>query len=1358
MINSQFGYKSHQPRNLKSDKMSDKYLDNYLPVIAIDVAIEEKTRIAKMAAATLHKLHNVMQQMRDWRDDSAKLKSNIWRMKMALRTDDESENNGRQIDPLIAHQKTEISRLEQANDALENEVSSLKRALTKAEDDIARIAVREIGDKIARIENEFSQQKERLNEEILCLRTRLKEAEESQTSVRGKLTEFAKDDRTIETVFANAIGKIVGTVVSLSEGLVNVSEDLYRFKTKNRNLRRRLRRLRAMLRSKCGSGEEYQRRICELNNLAEQLTGEMSRLKVIRENIDYGGGSDTADIPDIIRHVERLMNDLRNNLKSDREAMIAAGDPDCLKYMKKIIDLKINLKVLSVELRRSNASMHKKSLQREKRLEATSLLSKFLKKIDIEIGKMKVKSMDKYCRIGGVSGSQYMTKVAELENIVRKSATIFTVLKENPLRILNTDERIVNELENLIERLCCKINDLEVLDDRANLHERIDQLEAVITHLKLELIEKNERINTLNNEYTSIELTLKKDREKQEIIIGDMRRENDGLREDIKKKEQEISGLSHEREHSERRVAGMQLMKAEIDAVRKKLQGFYDDKEALLRQMERMHDILRARGKKIENIITERDAPGGALGAEVKGLRMKLEIASDENVKLKSIIDELEKQAEPGERRDKLKSSAAEGDGGSEGDNGERSRDRARNLRDELERLKAESNESEISLNESTKRIDHSKRELDEAVSDKTRLQGEISDLKSNEQSLMYRLNVQTSAGEETSRESKRVMAENKALASEVKQLRNEKEQLEAELSELRTKKGLLDRSTTAANNKCATLQDQVNKFKSECNGFREKISERETAMENLKFELEKVRAELENAAVEAARLQTENSKLVGEVDALSLRNTETEKRVRVLLTEKNDLATRINELNDESVDLRERLNKARAENEYFSMELNKSRVVNDKAKAENARLQVTCDELRVERDDSRKRVNEIGSKCRVVGNQLKIQRVKYEALRLAAAALYRESNDRRGHLKKMDTLAMSRVRGFADAHNEIKREQDYSDAARTCIKVAEIGGRRYGDEAELKVESDTCTDRDNKARIKDRPKDELKSPGIENKALKLKQTNSGYENPDVMIELARTEEEFECPVARTREFNDEEIVGSVLKKFEIANILSKKGTNNYSSYFNEPKMLEDKGKSTAVGIDQLKVENRTLKTEVDILRSDLNSVHFNLTDGEKTRLDLGRATEEIRALKFELMNLRDEKAALRSRLEMFKGELDALKAERLALKDELAASRKSNFDLRLKVNDLRSANEKLKETNAGLESRLQNASRKMSECTAISEASDKKSNSVNALNNNIKNSFAKGNLQQTTKSNRTCHLRILDCNLSKRIYDTLKN
>ncbi|KYN16090.1 hypothetical protein ALC57_11615 [Trachymyrmex cornetzi] len=1084
--------------------MSDKYLDDYLSVVAIDVAVEEKTRIARMAVATLHKLHNVMLQMKDWRDDSAKLKSNIWRMKMALHADDKNGNDNQQIDPLIVHQRAEISRLEQANDALENEVTN--------------------------------------------------------------------------------------------------------------------------------------KRLCE-------------------------------------------------------------------------------------------------NLQYEKCLETASSLNDFLQEINNEIEKLKIKPMNKYCKIGGISSSQYMAKVTELEDIVKKSIAVIAILKQAPPEIINTNEKITEVLEGLIEQLYSKIKELEIFDDRANLRDRIEQLEAMLMYLKSELLEKNERIDALNDKYASIGLTSERDREKYEKIIADIREVNETLRGDVEREKQEILELSLKHDHSERRVAEMQLMKVEIDAARKELQNLHDDKETLLGETERMRNVLGEKDEEIENIITQKSALKAVLRAETEDLKTKLGIASDENVKLRSIIEGLGKQEEH-ERLGKLKSSEKE-NGGEERDNGE---DRAQNLRNESECLKAESNEPKISLNKVDKRIGYLKCTPDEDIDDKAGPEDKISYLEPTEQSLTYRLNVPINAGEETSGEFDRVIAEYKASKNKVKQLQNEKEQLEEELSKLRSEKELLDRSMSDANNKYAVLQDQVNKFKSERNGLREKISEHEATAENLKFELERARAELEDAVVNTARLQSENSKAIGDLDTLSLRNTETEERVRVLLTEKNEFATRINELNDENVALREQLNKASEENEYFSMELNKSRVENDKAKAENALLQATYDarekdnvELKKERDEVNGRINEIANECKALGNQLKIQRMKYEALRLTAATLHDENNDRKNYLKKIDMqhpFVMDCERGFADTHNEIKQKQNYSDTARTSIKV-EIGERRDGG-TEVKVESDTRVGHDNKAVIKDEPKGELERSKSENNSLKLEQANLKSKNSEVTLKLAEGRSENVVPWIKISD--DDEIVGSSLKKFEIASIWHEKEISNYSNYSNDPDMSKDSERTATFDIDQLEVENRALKMKAGISYSSRNSCLMD--DGK-----FGRATDEIQALKLELMYLRDEKATLKSQFEIFKEELNALKSERVALKDELAASRKSNFDLRLKVNDLRGVNEKLKEINAGLENRSQDASKGMNKCTTqISEVSDKKlkNNFENELSNYLKKYiFTEKNLRVTNRRNR---------------------
>ncbi|KYN36901.1 hypothetical protein ALC56_08692 [Trachymyrmex septentrionalis] len=1084
--------------------MSDKYLDDYLSVVAIDVAVEEKTRIARMAVATLHKLHNVMLQMKDWRDDSAKLKSNIWRMKMALRADDKNGNDNQQIDPLIVHQRAEINRLEQANDALENEVTN--------------------------------------------------------------------------------------------------------------------------------------KRLCE-------------------------------------------------------------------------------------------------NLQYEKCVEIASSVNDFLQKIDNEIEKLKIKPMNKYCKIGGISSSQYMNKVMELEDIVRKSIAVIAILKQAPPEVINTNEKITEVLEDLIEQLCSKIKELEIFDDRANLRDRIEQLEAMLMYLKSELLEKNERINALNDEHASIGLTSERDREKYEKIIADIRDVNETLRGDVERGKQEILELSLKHDHSERRVAEMQLMKVEIDAARKELQDLHDDKETLLGETERMRNVLKEKDEEIENIITQKNVLKTVLRAETEDLKTKLGIASDENVKLRSIIEGLGKQEER-ERLGKLKSSKKESCE-EERDNSE---DRAQNLRDELEYLKAESNEPKISLDKADKRVGYLKCAPDEDIDDKAGPEDKISYLEPNE-SLTYRLNVPINAGEETSGEFDRVIAEYKASKNKVKQLQNEKEQLEEELSKLRSEKELLDRSMSDANNKCAVLQDQVNKFKSERNGLREKISEHEATAENLKFELKRSRAELEDAVVNTVRLQSENSKAIGDLDTLSLRNTETEDRVRMLLAEKNEFATRINELNDENVALREQLNKASEENEYFSMELNKSRVENDKAKAENALLQATYDakekdnvELRKERDDAKGRINEIANECSALGNQLKIQRMKYEALRLTAATLHDENNDRKNYLKKIDMqylFVMDCERGFADTHNEIKQKQNCSDTARASIKV-EIGERRDGG-TEVKVESDTRDGHDdNKAVIKDEPKGELERLKSENNSLKLEQANLKSKNSEVTLKLAEGRSENVVPWIKVSD--DDEIGGSILKKFEVASIWHKKEMSNYSNYSNDPDMSKDSEKIATFDIDQLKVENRALKMKAGISCSSRNSCLMD--DGK-----FGRATDEIQALKLELMYLRDEKATLKSQFEIFKEELNALKSERVALKDELTASRKSNFDLRLKVNDLRGVNEKLKEINAGLENRSRDASKGMNKCTAqISKVSDKKlkNNFEDELSDYLKKYiFTEKNLRITNRRNR---------------------
>ncbi|EZA59935.1 Laminin subunit alpha-2 [Ooceraea biroi] len=954
------------------------------------------------------------------------------------------------------------------------------------------------------------------------------------------------------------------------------------------------------------------------------------------------------------------MSDLKNSLKSEREALIAAGDPDCLRYMRKVVDLRVNLRVLSVELRRSNALLRERSredLQSSNCWRKVSLLNDFLQNIDTETERLRVEPMHRYCRIGGVSGTRYAARVAELEAIVKRSIGVIAALKQDSSGMTSANgRRATEELADSIERLCRKLRDLEVLDDRASLQSKIDRLEASVMRLKLELAARDERIRVLSDEHVSVRSSLERDRERHEKIVADMRAENESLREGVSNGKREISELSREREHS---TTAMRLMRAEIDAVRKELRDLRDDREALLRETEGMRNILRERtDKEIEDIIAERDTLRGRLDAEVTVLKTKLEIASDENAKLKSIIAASDWAGE--ERPDKMKSSGVNGR-----DNGEGTWERARDPRDELvERLKAESNETKISLGEANEQIDHLRRALDKAVGDRMRLEGEISDLKSNEQSLTHRLNVRTSVCEAATRESERATAENKALASQVKQLGNENEQLAAKLSELKTEKELLARAVVDVDKE---LQQRVDEFKSEHSGLQERINEREDAAKNLEFQLKRVRVELENMAAEVTRVRAENARISGDLEAESLRKGEAEERVRVLLTEKNELATRINELNGVSVQaLRGRLNKAEAENEYFSIELNKSRLENERMRAKNALLQVTCDKrerdygtLRRERDEARGLANEIGSECRVLGNQLRIQRMKYEALRFAAATLYHENTDRKSHLKKIDNprypLAKAREPGSAAARNDVKHKRDYSDALCAAIKD-ELG------DVEFKAESDTRAVHDIKTRIKDKPKStKLKSLTIGDKILQLDVADSKPKDRQLTRTAPVRRKDENSPLAGIEEPRPFEEVVNVLDGHVAVHIFYK------SDHLDRPKnpaiIGDEKSWSAVAVVDRLEVENTALKLELNILRSSLNS---SAMEAEKLRTMAYEVKNEMQSLRLELMTVKSERMVLGSRLERYDKALEAREPARASLKHELTtSSATSNFNFR---------------------------------------------------------------------------------------------
>lgn len=110
--------------------MMDAYLDNCLSIEANDDnAFKEKTRIAQVAATTLCRMNSIMKQMRNWRDDRMKLRSNIWWLKLALRVAERDTDDALHAVRLIERQRGEIKRLEAANKDSTKEVADIKSAL-----------------------------------------------------------------------------------------------------------------------------------------------------------------------------------------------------------------------------------------------------------------------------------------------------------------------------------------------------------------------------------------------------------------------------------------------------------------------------------------------------------------------------------------------------------------------------------------------------------------------------------------------------------------------------------------------------------------------------------------------------------------------------------------------------------------------------------------------------------------------------------------------------------------------------------------------------------------------------------------------------------------------------------------------------------------------------------------------------------------------------------------------------------------------------------------------------------------------------------------------------------------------------
>ena len=1234
-----------------------------------------------------------MKQMRNWRDDRMKLRSNIWRLKLALRVAARDTDDTLHAVRLIEHQKTEIKRLETVNKDLKKEIADIKSALLDG-DYVTRETAWKSDDKAVEVKQEYLIERERLNNEIQYLKSRLKEVEgghEHNSEVehlKCKLKHFMMVDYTMEIIFTDIVNKVAETIANLSEELVNVNDRLHKSQMKNDNLYVEIDKLKAVIRYRNGNLTDYRKRIVELDNLTKCLKTELNRFKVNDGNNSWNIDSNSHNN---LNNIERLAKDLRNKLKNDHEVLLAGGDPDYLKYIQKIIELSVNLKQLHIGFAKFSNQLNPLSLGKVMKsneyLKQLATLDSTLKEIDIEIDKLKNNHIKNHYRIGGSDGLEYLIKIEELETIIEKTRSTMNGLNRRAEGNSNKSKDL-EELENFVGRVCHQIKQLEVIvvsSDRLNTFKRIDQLKGLIVRLKSELNEKDAHINVLDQELFGTENLLEQKRKElqhtQKKIVMLME-ENKISKLRIKMMEEKALELQRDQEDSRKELVQLQKVEREASLTRKKLQNLQSDKERLLKEMGKIRDAVQKKSEEARSVLIERNTMEKALNAKITDLTRNIQITLKENKKLK------------------------------ENENAKRSEEAIEKMNAELQQLKVDLAISNENFDNANREIADLKIKLYHFSDAKTRLETNIFHLESKKEVLVYQLGAEKATADERLKEFTNLKSDYNELDIKRANLEKEKEQLNVNLTNIKIEKELLEKSVNHVRTKCTMLEDKIDKYKCERNSLLEEIRNFRTSNEHLSNKLEVTQTESNRIGDKIKQLEFENSKLHDDLNGLTLKKINFENRVQTLLLEKNQLATRINELDKNSVTLNDLLNQVKTVNEQNSIvELNKLKADYSKMRSENMSLQTTLDEVRQNNETLRKateelnlRLNEIHSECKILENQLQILEVMNATLKKEKQLLEQKYTtslrSKISNIEKEETVVYSKSI-FSQQNEQMHVER----ATRKAFNSK--SGKRLNDKIKL-MEA----------------KEELKKVIVENESLRFEVLNLRSQNFEVKMQLACTKDELRKQKTELVENETNEIVFKPSSnKLEIVNFYYKEINSYLSHDMNNVKAVTRIGQSSICPYDRstteqagtqieklmeiankLKVQNIALKMEINSLRC---SLVVNFTKDEKRKEELRIATEEIQALKTELTTLRDEKESLRVRLDTANSKLDRLESEKTALKNELCAIRKINSGLKHKTSELHCAYQKLKEKSVEFESCMMRAINKIKRYTMSADNLD---------------------------------------------------
>lgn len=1277
----------------------NEFLDNCHSIEQTsDDVFKDKTRIAEVAATTLCRLNSIMKQMKDWRDDRMKLRSNIWRLKLALRVAGRETDGGVHADPLIEQQKEEIKRLETANRELKKEIANIKSSLLSK-----GYVTQDSDDKLVEVEQEYLMERERLNNEIQYLKSRLNEVEEGHVHssevehLKCKLKHFMMVDYTMEIIFTDIVNKVAETIANLSEELVNVNERLHRSQMRNDNLYVEIDKLKAMLRFKNGNLMDYQRRIVELDNLTKRLKTEVNKFKVSYDETSWSN----------LKNVERFVNDLKYKLRNDHEALLGGGDPYCFMYIQKIIELRINLRQLHIDLAKSIGKEQRTSEKlmehNNEYMKQLSTLDTILKEINNEIDKLKSNHVKRHYKIGDSEGLEYLNKIVELEAIIEEIQSAMNKLNRCSKGKSN-ESKDIEKLEEFIGKVCHEIKQLEVIvvsSDRLSVFKRIDQLEESVVRLKSELSNKEAHMTDLDQELFDTDSMLKQKMvalqdARQEITI--LIQENKVLKEKTNVMEEKTSELQCEHEDVKKELEQLQYVKHEANLTKKKLQNLQDDKEELLNEMQKIRDALNKKNEETKIALAEKNTMERVLNVKIADLSKNLQISSKENEKLQNKVNELERMKYRREASNVEK----------ENENARRFKEITEKMNNEIQLLKVNLKISKEDFNHANREIADLKIKLEHLSDEKTKLESSVAQLESKKEILVYQLDAEKTTADERLKELTKLKSDYVELDVEKVNMKIEKEQLNANFTNLKVEKEQIEKSLEFVQTKCTMFENKIDKYKYERNNLLEEVRNLKVAKETLTIKLEETKSQLDGTGDKIRQLEVENSKLHDDLNGLTLKKTSLEQafkiREQTLLSENHDLTMRVNKLDEENQMLKNQLKESRTANECSNVEMNKLKTEYDNVKLENTtqldELKQCNEMLKQMNNELKIKLDEIHSEYRILENQLKILELMNTTLKKEKELLEKE------YVNALQRLRIERMEkeGITSGSESVSTEQNEEVEKRKLEKHPK------------------------KEKIPE--KEVIKKLIMENESLKFEILNLRSQNYEIKTQLTQMKEKIQRQKSNVVENKtNETTIKPISNKLEIVNLYYKE-INSYSTRgFSNTEavthidqsslcLYENRGSDIEIEkllelMNKLKVENIALRMEVNSLRCNLI---INFSEEEKKKKELRIATDEIQALKLELKKLRDERESLRVKFNTVNTRLDLLESEKAALKNELYTIRNINTDFKQKISDLHSTYQKSKEKNLVFESCIVKAIKKIEKYTLCDNMQIKGNNELKIL------------------------------------------